>query len=167
MNAYQQYWFDIFEKVRSKEELDRAFEMACSGHTDESGIKVASGCNRQANCIPFKCPIYREYKRWRDIIDDIRKPEIIYVDSPDPRKFIPRITKERDYKIKPNVKCRQMCKIQIAKMSKKEEFKDISEILSQILDHVEGFRFKRAYNLCIKNNIDNLTKTLGDFIKNN
>ena len=34
MNAYQEYWIDKFEKVRSKEELDRAFEMACSGHPD-------------------------------------------------------------------------------------------------------------------------------------
>ena len=27
MNTYQQYWIDTFEKVRSKEELDRAFEI--------------------------------------------------------------------------------------------------------------------------------------------
>jgi hypothetical protein len=167
MNTYQQYWVDTFEKVRSKEELDRSFEMACSGYTDESGIKVAMGCHRQASCIPCKCPIYREYKRWRGIIDTIRKPTIVYVDEPDPKKFIPRPIKERDYKIKPKVQCRQMCKIQITKMSKKEEYKDILEILSQVSEHVEGFRFKRAYNLCVKNNIDKLAETLSKFIENN
>lgn len=167
MNTYQQYWIDIFEKVRSKEELDRAFEMACSGYTDESGIKVASGCNRQCSCVPYKCPVYREYQRWRGIIDDIRKPTVIYVDKPDPKKFMPRVVKERAYKIKPKVKCRQICKIQITKMSKKEEYKDVLEVLSQISEHVEGFRFKRAYNLCVKNNIDKLAETLGKFIENN
>ena len=167
MNAYQQYWIDTFEKVRSKEELDRAFEMACGGHIDESGVKVATGCNRQATCIPCKCPIYREYKRWRNIIDAVRKPTVIYVDKPDPQKFIPRPKKDRDYKIKPRVKCRQMCKIQITKMSKKEEYKGVLEVLSQISEHVEGFRFKRAYNLCIKNNINKLAETLGKFIENN
>ena len=60
-----------------------------------------------------------------------------------------------------------MCKIQITKMSKKEEYKDIREVLSQISEHIEGFRFKRAYNLCIKNNIDKLAKILGEFIENN
>ena len=167
MNTYQQYWVDTFEKVRSKEELDRAFEMACSGYTDESGIKVSSGCNRQGCCIPYKCPIYREYKRWREIIDEVRKPTVIYIGKPDPKKFIPRPIMERDYKIKPKVKCRQMCKIQITKMSKKEEYKDILGVLSQISEHIDGFRFKRAYNLCIKNNIDKLAETLGKFIKNN
>ena len=167
MNTYQQYWIDTFEKVRSKEELDRAFEMACSGHTDESGVKVATGCNRQGFCIPCKCPIYREYQRWKGIIDDVRKPTVIYVDKPDPRKFMPRPKKEREYKIKPKVKCRQMCKIRIAKMSKKEEYKDILGILSQVYEHVDGFRFKRAYNLCIKNNIDKLAEILGEFIENN
>jgi hypothetical protein len=167
MNTYQQYWIDKFEKVMSKEELDRAFEMACSGHTDESGIKVATGCHRQGSCIPNKCPIYREYKKWRGIIDTVRKPTVVYVDKPDPKKFIPRPIKERDYKIKPKVQCRQMCKIQITKMSKKEEYKNILGVLSQISEHVEGFRFKRAYNLCVKNNIDKLAETLGKFIENN
>ena len=167
MNAYHEYWIDKFEKVRSKEELDRAFEMACDGRTDESGIEVATGCNRRASCDSRKCPIYREYKRWRNIIDDVRKPTVIYIDKPDPKKFIPRPVKERDYKIKPNVKCRQICKIQITKMSKKEEYKDILDTLSKISEHIDGFRFKRAYNLCIKNNIDKLAETLGKFIENN
>lgn len=167
MNAYQQYWIDKFEKVMSKEELDRAFEMACSGHTDESGVKVATGCNRQASCDPSKCPIYREYKRWRNIIDEVRKPTVVYVDEPDPKKFIPRPTKERGYEIIPKMKCRRDCKGQITKMAKKEEYKDIIDVLSQIYEHVEHFRFKRAYNLCIKNNIDRLAKILGEFIENN
>lgn len=167
MNAYQQYWIDKFEKVMSKEELDRAYEMACGGYTDEYGVKVANGCNRQASCDPSKCPIYREYKRWRNIIDEVRKPKVIYVDRPDPQKFIPKPIKEREYKIKPKVKCRQMCKIQITKMSKKEEYKDILGVLSQISEHIDGFRFKRAYNLCVKNNIDKLAKILGEFIENN
>ena len=167
MNAYQQYWIDTFEKVRSKEELGRAFEMACSGHTDESGIRVATGCHRQGCCIPCKCPIYREYKRWLSIIDDVRRPRVIYVDAPDPQKYTPIVKKEREYKIKPMVKCRQICKAQITKMSKKEEHKDILEVLSQISEHVEGFRFKRAYNLCVKNNIGKLAETLGKFIENN
>lgn len=167
MNSYHQHWLDKFEKVMSKEELDRAFEMACSGHTDESGVKVATGCNRQGCCVPYKCPIYREYKKWRGIIDTVRKPKVIYINEPDPQKFIPRPTKEREYKIKPMVKCRQICKAQITRMSKKEEHKNILEILSQISEHVEGFRFKRAYNLCAKNNIDKLAKILGKFIENN
>ena len=167
MNAYQEYWIDKFENVRSKEELDRAFEMACSGHTDESGIKIANGCYLQASCIPYKCPIYREYKRWRDIIDEVRKPTIVYVNEPDPKRFIPKPVKERDYKIKPKIKCRQICKIQITKMSKKEEYKDILETLSKISEHIDNFRFKRAYNLCVKNNIDKLAETLSKFIENN
>ena len=167
MNTYQQYWIDTFEKVRSKEELDRAFEMACSGHTDESGVKVAPGCNRQGFCIPCKCPIYREYQRWREIIDDVRKPTVIYVDKPDPRKFMPRPKKEREYKIKPKTNCARVCKMQISRMSKNITDNNVLDILSQVYEHVEGFRFKRAYNICVKNGIYNLAETLGKFIKNN
>ena len=167
MNTYQQYWIDTFEKVRSKEELDRAFEMACSGHTDESGVKVATGCNRQGFCIPCKCPIYREYQRWKGIIDDVRKPTVIYVDKPDPRKFMPRPKKEREYKIKPEKNCARICKIQISRMSKNIADNNVLDVLSQVYEHVKGFRFKRAYNICVKNGIYNLAETLGKFIKNN
>ena len=89
------------------------------------------------------------------------------VDEIDPEGPDGQILLEEAREIKPKIKCRQMCKIQITKMSKKEEYKDILGILSQVSEHVEGFRFKRAYNLCIKNNIDKLAETLGKFIENN
>jgi hypothetical protein len=168
MNTYQETNINFLREVpRTKEELDRAMNQICTGLKDNSGNTIQTECYHQSRCIQRICPIYIEYLKLRNIIDDIRKPTIIYVDKPDPRKFIPKPIKERDYKIKPKVKCRQMCKIQITKMSKKEEYKDILEILSQISEHVEGFRFKRAYNLCVKNNIDKLAETLSKFIENN
>lgn len=168
MNAYQEINIDFLERVpRTKEELDRAMNQICTGLKDDHGNIIQIECYHQSRCIQHKCPIYKQYLKLRDIIDEVRKPIVIYVNEPDPKKFIPKPVKERDYKIKPKVKCRQICKIQITKMSKKEEYKDILEVLSQISEHVEGFRFKRAYNLCIKNNIDKLAETLGEFIKNN
>ena len=168
MNTYQQINIDFLERVpRTKEELDRAMDQICTGLKDNCGNIIQTECYHQSRCIQHKCPIYKHYLKLRDIIDEIRKPTVIYVNEPDPKKFMPRPTKERDYKIKPKVKCRQICKIQITKMSKKEEHKDILGLLSQISEHIEGFRFKRAYNLCIKNNIDKLAETLGEFIENN
>ena len=150
---YHQSFRDNFKSVMSKQELDRLKDLCCKNCHFTCGLKP--------------CAFENDYILYREIIDDIRKPTVVYVDKPDPLKFIPRPTKEREYKIKPKVKCRQMCKIQITKMSKKEEYKDIREVLSQISEHIEGFRFKRAYNLCIKNNIDKLAKILGEFIENN
>ena len=150
---YHQSFRDNFEYVNSKEELDRLKDLCCKNCRFTCGLKP--------------CAFENDYVLYREIIDEIRKPLVVYSDKPDPKLYIPRPPKEREYKIKPKVKCRQMCKIQITKMSKKEEHKDILEVLSQISEHVEGFRFKRAYNLCIKNNIDKLAETLGKFIENN
>ena len=168
MNTYQQKNIEYLRDVpRTKEELTRAFEQICTGLKDKNGKWIVGECHHQGKCIEYKCPIYKEYIRLYNIIDETRRPKVVYLNEPDPNKFIPRPIKERDYKIKPKVQCRQICKIQITKMSKKEEYKDILGILSQVSEHVEGFRFKRAYNLCIKNNIDKLAETLGKFIKNN
>lgn len=168
MNTYQETNIDFLRTVpRTKSELDRAMNQICTGLKDDSGNTIQDGCYHQSRCIQRICPIYIQYLKLRDIIDDIRKPTVIYVDKPDPKKFIPRPIKRKARKIKPNTECRRICSIQITKMSKKEEYKDVIEILSQISEHIKGFRFKRAYNLCVKNNINKIAETLGKFIKNN
>ena len=168
MNTYQETNINFLREVpRTKEELDRAMNQICTGLKDNSGNTIQTECYHQSRCIQRICPIYIEYLKLRNIIDDIRKPTVIYVDKPDPRKFMPRPKKEREYKIKPKKNCARVCKIQISRMSKNITDNNVLDILSQVYEHVEGFRFKRAYNICVKNGIYNLAETLGKFIKNN
>lgn len=167
MNAFQENHINYLREVpRTKDELDKAFENVCCGLKDDNGKWIMGECFHQATCVQHLCPIYKEYVKLRDIIDDVRRPRVIYVDNPDPRKWRPVVPKEKNYKIKPKVQCRQICKIQIAKMVKKITDENTLSVINQVAEHVEGFRFKRAYNLCVKNQIDNLANTLEKFINN-
>lgn len=151
---YHQSFRDNFKSVNSKEELDRLKDRCCENCRFTCGLKP--------------CAFENDYILYREIIDEIRKPSVVYSDKPDPKLYIPRPPEQdRIYKIKPKTDCARVCKGQISKMSKKITDNNVLDILSQVYEHVKGFRFKRAYNICVKNGINNLAKILGKFIENN
>ena len=152
MNNYYQSFIDKFSQVRSKEELTRTFEMCCGGLKDEKGNKIVCGCNKQAFCCPEKCQVYREYMMWMNIIDVVRKPTVVYVKGKEPKK--PNVI--REYKISPKTQCKRTVESIITKMKKVET----NEMLDKIKEHIEGERFKRAYNLAVKSGYDNITRVI-------
>lgn len=159
MNEYYQSFIDKFAQVRSKDELTRTFEMCCGGLKDKHGHEIVHGCNKQAFCDQTKCTVYKEYIKWLNIIDDVRKPTVIYVEGPKPQ--IMEIVHTRKYKIKPQTQCKQILGAQITKMLKHEVDKDC---LYKIKEHVEALRFKRARQLAVKCGFDKIVETIDKFI---
>lgn len=108
----------------------------------------------------MKCTVYKEYQKWLNIIDDVRKPTVVYVEGPKP--VTSHILQTRDYKIKPKTQCKQILNIQISKMLKHDEFD--KECLLKIKEHANALRFKRARQLAIKSGFDKIVETVDKFI---
>lgn len=160
MNGYYQSFIDKFAQVRSRDELTRTFEMCCGGLKDKHGREIVHGCNKQAFCNQMKCTVYKEYQKWLNIIDDIRKPTVVYVEGSKP--VTSHILETRDYKIKPKTQCKQILNIQVAKMLKHDEFD--KECLLKIKEHANALRFKRARQLAIKSGFGKIVETVDKFI---
>lgn len=146
-NTYWQTYRDLFKDVASRDELDRLKEKCCSG------------CNRACTCNEEFCRFHRDYLEWREIIDEVRKPKIVYVNverKPDLTKIGPR-----KYEISDETKMCRTALIQIAKLKKHGENPDL-DILK---DHLEKKRYKRALNLSEKKGYDKITETIKGLVE--
>lgn len=158
MNNYFQSFIDKFETVRSKEELTRTFEICCCGLKDEKGREIVHGCNRQASCSEGMCPVYKAYRLWFGIIDEVRKPTIVYVEGKTPSHIV---THTRKYKIKPVTQCKRTVTAQITKYIKHGQK---IEQLNFIRALVDKDNFKRARIHAARNGFDKIVETLDKFI---
>ena len=157
MNAYFQSFIDKFDKVRSKEELTRTFEMCCGGLKDKNGKEIVHGCNRQVDCRQEICPVYKEYIQWLNIIDEVRKPTVVYVNTPKPSCLI----ETRKYKIKPTIQCKRTVDSQITKYIKHGEKVEELEFVRSLVD--KG-NFKRAKIHAARAGFDKIVNVLDKFI---
>ena len=157
MNNYYQSFIDKFEKVRSKEELTRTFEICCGGLKDEKGREIVHGCNRQVTCNEGMCPVYKAYRLWYGIIDEVRRPTVVYVEGEKPS----HIVHTRKYKIKPTTQCKRTVTAQITKYIKHgEKIKELNFVQSLI----DKDNFKRARIHAARNGFDKIVETLDKFI---
>ena len=157
MNNYYQSFIDKFEKVRSKDELTRTFEMCCGGLRDENGNEIVHGCNRQIACKQEMCPVYKEYMKWLNIIDEVRKPTVIYVSGKKPSYIV----HARKYKIKPTTQCKRTVSTQITKYIKHGEKVEQLNFIQSLIDKDN---FKRARIHAARGGFDKIVNTLDKFI---
>ena len=157
MNGYFQSFIDKFAQVRSKDELTRTFEICCDGLKNEDGKEIVHGCNRQAGCKQELCPVYKEYLQWLNIIDEVRKPTVVYVTGPKPSHVI----HTREYKIKPIMQCKRTVTTQITKYIKHGEKIEELEFIKSLVDKSN---FKRAKIHAARAGFDKIVDTLDKFI---
>lgn len=157
MNGYFQSFIDKFDKVRSKEELTRTFEMCCGGLRDKKGNEIIHGCTRQLMCKQELCPVYKEYMQWYNIIDEVRKPTVVYVNTPKPSYII----HSRKYKIKPVTQCKRTVTTQITKLIKHGEKIDELNFVKSLVDKGS---FKRAKIHAARGGFNTIVETLDKFI---
>ena len=143
---YHQSWRDKFDSARTKEELDNIKNLCCKNCRFTCGLKL--------------CRFENDYILYREMIDDIRRPKVVYVDKPKPEVFV----RSREYKISPQHQCVKSCKTQITKMLKHNLTDEVKDVLAQVSSHIDGARFKRAYNLCVKHNIIKIAETIEKFL---
>lgn len=158
MNTYFQSFIDKFEKVRSKEELTRTFEICCGGLKDEKGHEIVHGCNRQIACNELMCPVYKAYQVWYKIIDEVRRPTVVYVEGPKPATLV----KHRKYKIKPSIQCAQIVNAQITKLLKHPDTNKEQALF--IKELVNKKSLKRARIHANRAGFNKIVKTLDKFI---
>lgn len=157
MNGYYQSFIDKFAQVRSKDELTRTFEMCCGGLKDEDGKEIVHGCNRQIACRQEMCPVYKEYMQWLNIIDEVRKPTVVYVEGIKPSYFV----HSRKYKISPTTQCKRTVTAQITKYIKHG---DKIEQLNFVQTLIDKDNFKRARIHAARAGFDKIVETLDKFI---
>ena len=140
---YHQSYRDAFKDVQTKEELDRLAQKCCNNCIFKQ--------RRTCGLIP--CKFENDYQWFRDIIEDVRAPKVIYKNN-EPK---------REYKIKPKTQCKRTVKAYITRMSKKASVEDQAVMIS-IQEHINGERFKRALNLAKKHNFNTIVETINDYI---
>ena len=152
MNNYFQSFIDRFPKTMSKEELTRTFNMCCDGLV-KGNNKIVGGCNKAAICDQAKCPVYKEYQIWLNIIDDIRKPKTVVLEVP---------KKKRDYHISPEKKMVRDIKKELKILS--DYVSGSEDAVAKITEHLDKGHLKWAYKAAVKNKLYKIADTIGSFI---
>ena len=154
MNWYFESFIDKLETAQSQEQAKQLMDLCCEGKNPK-GEKVARGCIHCVNCDETRCPVWRQYQVRLIILDKSTIARQSKTQS--------YIVHTRKYKIKPKTQCKRTVCSQITKLSKKLDSQSVL-ILSQIKEHVENERFKRALNLAKKNNLISIVDTLNIYI---
>lgn len=154
MNSYQQSFIDRFPKTQSKAELKRVFNMCCDGLRDKEGREIVHGCHNAIYCEQQRCPVYKEYMIWLNIIDEVRKPKTIIVEK-EPEK--------RKYNISPEKRMVQNAKKDLNALKGLIN----EEELQKINNHLTKGHFAWALKAAQKNKLNKVVKMITPFIKNN